>query len=70
MTKSVVSVAVNVDYKRCYTPLYRIKETLVQQSMRLPHITNVDLVYAEPVVVQAWTARFRLAIYQEKKYAK
>ncbi|GFU32870.1 hypothetical protein TNCV_4154971 [Trichonephila clavipes] len=43
--------------------------------MRLPHIAKVDLVerrvvYPGPVIVQAWTTRFRLAIDRENKQVK
>ncbi|GFX33171.1 hypothetical protein TNCV_2353401 [Trichonephila clavipes] len=43
--------------------------------MWLPHIAKVDqvlqqLVYPEPIVVQAWTTRFRLVIDRANKQAK
>ncbi|GFY34167.1 hypothetical protein TNCV_2504701 [Trichonephila clavipes] len=70
--KSVVSLASIVGYNSCHAPRHRIKRGFrcvlgVQQFMRLPHISKVDLVYPGPVVVQARTTRFRLAIYRENK---
>ncbi|GFU64567.1 hypothetical protein TNCV_305061 [Trichonephila clavipes] len=46
MTKSVVRVTTIVGYNRCHTPRHRIKKALdvsLGYSIRLPHITKVDL---------------------------
>ncbi|GFV59462.1 hypothetical protein TNCV_4921531 [Trichonephila clavipes] len=74
MTKSVASVAAIGDYNHCHMPRQRIKEALdVSLEYSSPcgfHILpNLICCTSEwcigwggPIVVQAWTMRFRLTI--------